>query len=76
MPTPHKPDPKPRPRPIPPQPPGDAPPAKRRPPGKPTPTRHAPPQLAGGVIKELGGPKGLEPTRFGDWEQNGRCSDF
>lgn len=26
--------------------------------------------------KEFGGPKGLEPTRFGDWEKNGRCSDF
>jgi hypothetical protein len=25
---------------------------------------------------ETGGPKGLEPTRFGDWEKNGRCSDF
>jgi len=26
--------------------------------------------------KELGGPKGPEPTRFGDWEHNGRCTDF
>ena len=25
---------------------------------------------------ELGGPKGLEPTRFGDWERDGRCVDF
>ncbi len=25
---------------------------------------------------EVGGPKGLEPTRYGDWERNGRCSDF
>lgn len=25
---------------------------------------------------EIGGPKGLEPTRYGDWEVNGRCSDF
>ncbi len=25
---------------------------------------------------EIGGPKGPEPTRFGDWEQNGRCTDF
>jgi len=25
---------------------------------------------------EIGGPKGKEPTRFGDWERNGRCSDF
>jgi hypothetical protein len=26
--------------------------------------------------KEIGGPKGPEPTRYGDWESNGRCSDF
>ena len=26
--------------------------------------------------KEKGGPKGLEPTRYGDWEKAGRCSDF
>jgi hypothetical protein len=26
--------------------------------------------------KEIGGPKGPEPTRFGDWEVNGRCTDF
>ena len=25
---------------------------------------------------ELHGPKGLEPTRYGDWEQKGRCTDF
>jgi hypothetical protein len=25
---------------------------------------------------EIGGPKGLEPTRYGDWETAGRCSDF
>lgn len=26
--------------------------------------------------KEVQGPKGLEPTRFGDWERNGIASDF
>jgi hypothetical protein len=26
--------------------------------------------------KEIGGPSGLEPTRYGDWERNGRCTDF
>jgi hypothetical protein len=26
--------------------------------------------------KEVGGPAGPEPTRFGDWEQKGRCTDF
>ncbi|WP_404326905.1 DUF1674 domain-containing protein [Aerophototrophica crusticola] len=25
---------------------------------------------------EIGGPAGPEPTRYGDWEQGGRCSDF
>jgi hypothetical protein len=29
------------------------------------------------IIKgETGGPKGPEPTRYGDWERNGRCIDF
>jgi hypothetical protein len=27
-------------------------------------------------LKEIGGPKGPEPTRFGDWERKGRCIDF
>ena len=26
--------------------------------------------------REWNGPKGPEPTRYGDWEQKGRCSDF
>ncbi len=26
--------------------------------------------------KEIGGPRGLEPTRYGDWEAKGRCYDF
>jgi hypothetical protein len=25
---------------------------------------------------EIGGPAGPEPTRYGDWEVKGRCSDF
>ncbi|MGH8529397.1 MAG: DUF1674 domain-containing protein [Nevskiales bacterium] len=25
---------------------------------------------------EIGGPKGPEPTRYGDWEKKGRCIDF
>ncbi len=36
--------------------------------------QHAPATEA--VTKETGGPKGLEPTRYGDWENNGRCTDF
>ncbi|MEI6559715.1 MAG: succinate dehydrogenase assembly factor 4 [Rhodospirillaceae bacterium] len=33
----------------------------------------APPRQPPG---EIGGPRGPEPTRFGDWETKGRCSDF
>jgi hypothetical protein len=32
-------------------------------------TQHKPP-------KEIGGPSGPEPTRYGDWEIKGRCIDF
>jgi len=26
--------------------------------------------------REVGGPPGPEPTRYGDWEKAGRCIDF
>jgi len=26
--------------------------------------------------REQGGRGGLDPTRYGDWEKNGRCIDF
>jgi len=26
--------------------------------------------------EETGGRGGLDPTRYGDWEKNGRCIDF
>ncbi|MEJ2534179.1 MAG: DUF1674 domain-containing protein [Gammaproteobacteria bacterium] len=26
--------------------------------------------------REIGGPPGPEPTRYGDWEKKGRCIDF
>jgi hypothetical protein len=26
--------------------------------------------------REIGGRGGPDPTRFGDWEKNGRCIDF
>lgn len=29
-----------------------------------------------GRPKEIGGPSGPEPTRYGDWERKGRVSDF
>lgn len=28
------------------------------------------------AAREHGGPSGPEPTRYGDWERNGRCTDF
>tara|TARA_B100001250_G_C19202419_1_gene530032 strand:- start:6 stop:140 length:135 start_codon:yes stop_codon:yes gene_type:complete len=28
------------------------------------------------VKKEIGGPTGPEPTRYGDWEKKGICYDF
>ena len=33
-------------------------------------------QAAEEKAKELGGPSGPEPTRFGDWERKGIASDF
>jgi len=42
-------------------------------PGQPTPKL---PTAAPEDRTEIGGPKGPEPTRFGDWERNGRCVDF
>ncbi len=35
-----------------------------------------PPEKTDDKPKEIGGPKGLEPTRYGDWEKAGRCIDF
>jgi hypothetical protein len=35
--------------------------------------RQAPAQPS---VPEIGGPKGPEPTRYGDWEKGGRCTDF
>jgi len=43
------------------------------------PKRAQPPGQKAGVpasVQEVGGPKGPEPTRYGDWEKKGRCSDF
>jgi hypothetical protein len=40
--------------------------------GKPRPS----PATGAAPPREIGGPKGPEPTRYGDWEVNGRCSDF
>jgi len=32
--------------------------------------------IAGERPVEIGGRKGPDPTRYGDWEKNGRCIDF
>lgn len=44
------------------------------PPAAPAVTPEDPPSKPRPV--EIGGPKGLEPTRYGDWERKGRCVDF
>ena len=31
---------------------------------------------SGALALEVGGRGGPEPTRYGDWENNGRCTDF
>ena len=46
--------------------------ADHRPETPEAPVREAPAQPPG----EKGGPKGPEPTRYGDWEKGGRCFDF
>ena len=38
--------------------------------------RSAREKAAGTAPKEANGPKGPEPTRYGDWERNGIASDF
>jgi len=51
-------------------------------PAKPSPTEprpnSAPDQQPNATepAREIGGQKGPEPTRYGDWEKNGRCTDF
>lgn len=36
---------------------------------------HSPPKPLP-AAREIGGPGGPEPTRYGDWERRGRCIDF
>ena len=40
----------------------------------PIPSHSTPPHTP--APREVGGPSGPEPTRFGDWERKGRCIDF
>lgn len=48
----------------------------RRPPKAKTPAPDQPPPAAEKPVKETGGRDGPDPTRYGDWEKNGRCVDF
>ncbi len=43
---------------------------------QPNPARPAAPVPPEKKVAEIGGFKGPEPTRYGDWEHNGRCTDF
>ena len=43
---------------------------------EPTPTAASKPEPATDPAVEIGGRDGPEPTRYGDWEKNGRCIDF
>ena len=46
-------------------------------PNKPEPAETPVPKAdTANLPKEIGGQKGPEPTRYGDWEKNGRCTDF
>lgn len=36
----------------------------------------ATPVVQAGSPREIGGPSGPDPVRFGDWERGGRCIDF
>ncbi|MGO9036553.1 MAG: DUF1674 domain-containing protein [Steroidobacteraceae bacterium] len=40
------------------------------------PPRALPRMPAANAVREVGGPSGPEPTRYGDWELRGRCIDF
>ncbi|BDU16996.1 DUF1674 domain-containing protein [Lysobacter auxotrophicus] len=49
---------------------GQTPPGTLPPPPEPEPSKDDT------QAKEHGGREGPEPTRYGDWEKNGRCIDF
>jgi len=61
---------KPKPRPASVAPLKEAPPAAAKPAGEKSADKPA------DKPKELGGPSGPEPTRYGDWERKGICVDF
>jgi hypothetical protein len=50
--------------------------AKTNQPTAPPDEKPKPPAAPAPRPREIGGPKGPEPTRYGDWEVGGRCIDF
>ena len=48
------------------------------PPESPTPDAEGAsiPRADDAPAREIGGPKGPDPTRYRDWERGGRCIDF
>ena len=44
-------------------------------PAKPEPEKPVPPPQPK-KVEEIGGPRGPEPTRYGDWQFNGKVTDF
>jgi hypothetical protein len=44
--------------------------------GAAAPAREDKPVQPDAPVVEIGGRKGPDPTRHGDWEKNGRCIDF
>lgn len=55
---------------------GAAPASKQAAPERPRPAKDAVHQPYSETPKEIGGPSGPEPTRYGDWERKGVCYDF
>lgn len=51
---------------------------KKSPPSRRKEGANQPPETgaANAKVPETGGPKGPDPTRYGDWEIGGRCVDF
>ena len=45
-------------------------------PPKPEPKQEPAKPTTAKTAKEIGGPPGPEPTRYGDWQDKGRVTDF
>ena len=55
---------------------GETVPTPERPVPAPADDATPPPAQRTEIAEEIGGRDGPEPTRYGDWEKNGRCIDF